>query len=154
MDQRNKWIANQVRLGWLFLGGGLVVGLMGILLERQAAPGPFNSRLLTGLGILLLGIGAGYLVRYRAALKDSAAARRLVAEERDERSLLIRAQAGNRAYWISAGLFYLGLMWASFAANGSLPALGGDVLWYFLAAGVLLPFGVYLASVLSDERNR
>ncbi len=153
MDKRTNWIAGRVRLGWLFLGGGALVGLAGVWLELQAA-GPSNFRLLTGLGILLLGIGVGYLVRYRAALKDSAAARRLVAEERDERSELIRARAGNRAYWVSAGLVYLGLLWASFAANGRLPALDGDVLWAFLAACALLPFGVYLASVLSDERNR
>lgn len=41
----------------------------------------------------------------------------------------------------------------SFAANGNLPALRGDVLWCFLAAAVLMPFGVYVGSILIDQRN-
>lgn len=44
-------------------------------------------------------------------------------------------------------------MWASFAANGSLPPLAGDALWFFLAACVLVPFGVYVASILIDQRS-
>jgi hypothetical protein len=78
---------------------------------------------------------------------------RLTVEERDERTVLIRTRAGNRAYWVSTALIYLGLMWVSFAANGSLPALTGNTLWFFLAAGVLIPFGVYITSILVDQRN-
>ena len=92
-------------------------------------------------------------MRYRAALKDEQSARRLNVEERDERTVLIRARAGNRAYWVSAALIYIGLMWASFAANGGLPPLTGNTLWFFLAAAVLFPFGVYVASILFDQRN-
>ena len=36
---------------------------------------------------------------------------------------MIRARAGNRAYWVSTVIVYAGLMWVSFAASGSLPAL-------------------------------
>jgi hypothetical protein len=77
----------------------------------------------------------------------------MAAEERDERSLMIRNQAGNRAYWVSAALVYLGLMWASFAANGDLPELSNDLLWYYLAAGFVIPFGVYAVSIVIDQRN-
>jgi len=92
-------------------------------------------------------------VRYRPALKDEGSARRLSVEERDERTVLIRARAGNKAYWVSTMFFYIGLMWASFSADGSLPALSGNTLWFFLAAGVLVPFGMYIINILIDQRN-
>ena len=153
MDNRTKWISTRIRMGWLFLAAGAFVALVGIFTELQFAYLPYNFRIITGLGILLAGIGVGYLVRYRAALKDEQSARRLTVEERDERTVMIRTRAGNRAYWVSTTLIYIGLMWASFAANGSLPALTGNILWFFLAAGVLIPFGVYITSILVDQRN-
>jgi hypothetical protein len=153
MDNRTKWIATKVRLGCMFLAVGALVAMFGIFIKLQFAFLPYNFRIITGLGILLAGIGVGYLVRYGAALKDEQSARRLIVEERDERTVLIRARAGNRAFWVSTGLIYTGLMWVSFAANGSLPALAGDTLWSFLAASVLIPFGVYITSILVDQRN-
>ena len=42
-------------------------------------------------------------------------------------------------------------MWVSFAANGSLPELSPDALWFALAAVVILPFGVYAASLAYDQ---
>jgi hypothetical membrane protein len=153
MDNRTKWISNNIRMGWIFLAAGVFAALVGIFIERQYSYLPYNLRIVTGLGILLAGIGIGYLVRYRGALKDELSAKRLNAEERDERAVLLRARAGNRAYWVSAVLVYGGLMWASFAANGGLPELNGDVLWFFLAASVVIPFGVYIVSLLVDQRN-
>ena len=154
MDNRTKWISTRIRIGWAFLAAGALAAAIGFFTAVQYVGRPYDySRIITGLGILLAGIGIGYLVRYRAALKDEGSARHLTAEERDERLVLIRARAGNRAFWVSTLLVYAGLMWASFAANGRLPALGGDVLWYFLAAAVLIPFGVYAASILVDERK-
>jgi ABC-type uncharacterized transport system permease subunit len=140
-------------MGWMFLSAGVFVAVVGIFSELQFSDLPYNFRIITGLGILLAGIGVGYLVRYRVALNDEQSARRLTVEELDERNVLIRSRAGNRAYWVSTALIFTGLMWASFAANGSLPALTGDTLWFFLAAGVLIPFGVYIISFLNDQRN-
>jgi hypothetical protein len=125
---------------------------MGAWLEFQYLYVANNFCILTGLGILLGGVGIGFVVRYRPALKDTQSARRLNAEERDERTMLIRARAGNRAYWVSAALIYIGLMWVSFSW-ADLPLLGGDALWYYLAACVVIPFGVYIASILLDERS-
>lgn len=153
MDNRMKWISTRIRMGWMFLAVGAFIAVVGIFIELQYSYLPYNLRIITGLGILLVGIGIGNLVRYRAALKDEQFARRLTVEERDERTVLIRARAGNRAYWVSAALIYIGLMWASLAVNGGLPDLSGDVLWYFLAAGVVLPFGVYITSILVDQRK-
>jgi hypothetical protein len=153
MDNRTSWIVARVTLGWIFLVAGVLVGSLGILMEISYSYVPFDFRLITGLGILLAGIGVGFLIRYRAALKDEQNLRRLTAEERDERTVMIRNRAGNKAYIVSAIMIYSGLMWTSFAANGSLPALAGDALWIFLAASVVVPFGVYVASILLDQKN-
>jgi hypothetical protein len=153
MDNRMKWVSAKIRTGWIFLATGAFMAVLGRFIEHRYSYLPYNLRIITGLGILLAGIGVGYLVRYWAALKDEQSAKRLTVEEWDERTVLIRTRAGNRAYWVSIVLIYTGLMWASFAANGGLPELNGDVLWYFLAAGVLVPFGVYIASILIDQQN-
>lgn len=153
MDNRKQWIATRMRIGGLLLAAGLLVALAGIVAEILFEFPSDNYRIITGLGILMIGIGVGYLVRYGAALKNEESARQLSAEERDERTVLIRARAGNRAYWVSAAVIYGGLMWTSFAINGALPALSGDVLWTFLATAVLVPFGVYSLSILIDQKN-
>ena len=153
MDSRKNWISARIRLGSVFLIAGVLVASLGIFTEMTFYYLTYNFRIITGVGILMIGVGVGYLVRYGAALKDEQAARRLTAEERDERTLMIRTRAGNRAYIVSAVLVYLGLMWSSFAASGSLPALAGDALWFFLAACLLIPFGFYVASILIDQSN-
>jgi len=154
MDSYTKWVSTRVHLGWVLLAAGVLVIVIGVAAEWQFADQPYNLKIITGAGILLAGIGISYLVRYGAALKKGGdSARRMAVEERDERSRMIRRGAGNRAYWVSAVLVYLGLIWASFAANGDLPALSGDVLWYYLAASFIVPFGVYAVSIVIDERN-
>ena len=153
MDNRTSWIKTRMRTGRIILAAGALVAVVGVFAELQYAYLHYNFRIITGLGILLIGVGIGYLVRYSAALKDEQSARRLTIEEKDERNVLIRARAGNRAFWVSTALIYIGLMWTSFAENGSLPPLIGNTLWIFLAAGVLVPFGVYITSILLDQRN-
>ena len=153
MSDQNNWLYNKIRLGWVLLVGGVMLAIAGVIIGLVYSTLPFDPRIITGVGILLIGIGLGNLVRYRSTGKDAAAIRRMNAEERDERTVLIRSRAGNRAYWVSTALIYTGLMWASFAANGKLPELTGDVLWYFLVISVVLPFIVYVASILSDEHK-
>ena len=153
MDNRKKWIVNKVNLGWVLLAAGILLGATGVILGRMFSSLPYNFGILTGLGIFLAGIGINNVITYRIALKNKQVAERLAVAERDERTVFIRSRAGNRAYWVSAALVYAGLMWESFAANGNLPALAGSVLWYFLAAAVLIPFGVYVGSILIDERR-
>jgi hypothetical protein len=153
MNNRKKWISSRIRMGWMFLAAGVFVMMVGVFSELKFTHPSFNFRIITGTGILLSGIGVGYLVRYTAALKGESSARLVTVEEMDERNVLIRTRAGNRAYWASSILIYIGLMWASFAANGDLPALTGDALWFFLAASVLIPFGVYITNILNEQRK-
>lgn len=153
MNNRKKWISTKIRLGWMFLAAGVIVAAAGILIGVEYSHLPYNFRIITGLGILLIGVGIGYLVRYKSAQKDEQSARRISVEERDERTVAIRSRAGNRAFLVETGLVYIGLMWVSFAANGSLPPLEGDTLWFFLAAAMLIPFAVYIGSILVDQQN-
>lgn len=153
MSNTSKWIEQKLRLGWLTLACGLVVGLIGLALERMFIDLSFNTRIVTGVGIFLIGLGLANLVRYGASRSDAQAARRLAIEERDERTQLLRARAGQRAYYLSAALTYALLMWSSFAGGGELPDLSGDVLWFALAALFLLPVGLYIASIVIDQKN-
>jgi hypothetical protein len=153
MSERNGWIANRVRFGWILVvaGAALIVG--GIALGRLNEVQPWNYGILTGLGIVVIVFGIDRIVRYRPALRDEAAARQLTMSERDERTNLIKARAGSRAYWASALLVYGGLMWVSFASNGSLPKIDDDGLWWFLAAAFLVPFAVYAGSIVVEEQR-
>jgi len=153
MNKQVNWIKQQLRLGWIALAAGIVFSLAGLLLPRLVNGLPFNARIITGLGIFLLGVGIAYLARYSAARRDPRAAARMSSEARDERIQGIRARAGNRAYWVSTAIVYAGLMWVSFSASGSLPVLSADALWYFLAAAVILPFAVYAASLAYDQQH-
>ncbi len=152
MTERMNWLRTRARIGWLLLAGGLAVLAASLVAARLDQNASFNFNIIGGLGIAVGGLGLAYLVRYGLALRSEEAAHRVMVEERDERGVLIRQRAGDRAYWTSALVVYVGLMWSSFAANGQLPALEGDVLWNFLAIAVLVPFGVYAVSVLVDQR--
>ena len=77
---------------------------------------------------MILGIGIVYLNRYVILRRDTQASRRMIIEERDERTKLLRSRAGNRAYWVSTAMAYILLIWVSFAESGSLPALTPDTL--------------------------
>ncbi len=153
MTERTQWLRWRARLGWLLLAGGLVL-LAGSLVATATNPNAtFNFRIVGGLGIFIAGLGLAFAVRYGGALRSEAAARRVMVEERDERSVLIRQRAASRAYWTSAVLVFGGLMWSSFAANGQLPQLEGDGLWNYLVAATVVPLAVYMGSVVLDERT-
>jgi multisubunit Na+/H+ antiporter MnhG subunit len=152
MSRQNKWIDRRIRLGWIFLAAGILVTLLGILLLKLADDLSFSEKIITGLGIVLLGVGTSQLIRYGAARRGSQPALNSIVEERDERTQLIQARAGNRAYMVSTALTIGGLMWVSLAENGVLPPLSGDVLWYFLAVLVIIPIVVYTVSVASDQK--
>ena len=153
MKNSKQWIEKRIRTGWIILIAGILVSASGLLSELKISGQPFDFRIVTGLGILLIGIGIGILVRYGSAARDESAAKRITNEEHDERTLFIRAKAGNRAYWVSTAMVYAGLMWVSFASNGKLPKINEDALWYFLALAIILPFGIYLYNVIHEEKS-
>ncbi|NLT72593.1 MAG: hypothetical protein GXX94_00155 [Chloroflexi bacterium] len=153
MSSGRRWFARQLRLGWWLSVGGVALVLAGIGLDRLAAKLSFDPRIVAGLGILLLGLGLSFLLRAWVLRHEEQAARTLLAEERDERSRMLRERAGSRAYGVSALLSWGGLMWASFAHIGYLPALSDDAHWNLLAGLVIVPFLVYLVSFVADQQR-
>ncbi len=66
---------------------------------------------------------------------------------------MIRQRAGTRGFWTSLVMTYTALMWLSFASNGSLPAPSADALWLYLSAAVVIPFLVYIGSIIHNNKN-
>jgi uncharacterized membrane protein YfcA len=151
MNNQFSWIERKLRLGWILIVAGAILAFAGILLRWLVEELPFNERIITALGILLLALGIAQLVKYRVASRDREAARRLTANERDERMMMIRSRAGHRGFWVSIGLTYTVLMWLSFADSGSLPPLSPDMLWFVMAGVVLVPMAVYIGSIIRDN---
>lgn len=152
MNNHEQYIQNRVRAGWGLLVLGIVLFTVGLALQHVFQV-PFNARVISGLGIFFGAVGLAQMFRYRLVQNDRKAATRLVNAERDERSQMIRARSGNRAFWVSIGLTYAALLWLSFASNGSLPAPTPDGLWFFLAAAVVIPFVVYVVGIMLGEKN-
>lgn len=146
MSNHSQWREKKQRKALALLGAGLLVVLVGAALELWAGGLGFDPRIITGVGIFFLGLGGAQYFNNRVTRGDEVSVARKIAEEKDERLVMIRNRAGNRAFWVSLVLGYAGLLWSSFASNGQLPALEGDVLWFFLAGLVTIPFGVYLIS--------
>lgn len=153
MNDKKKWINNRIRIGWFFIGLGILFILVGVYFEINYSYIPYNVSIITGLGILWAGIGIGLIVRYMAGKKGAQSAKRLMFEELDERNQLIRYRAGYRGFWVAIILIYIVLMWLSMAANGSLPPISKDVMWYLQAACVVIPFIVYFVSVILDQKK-
>jgi len=153
MNNQTKWLNQKIRTGWFFIGLGILFILVGVYFEINYSYIPYNVSIITGLGILWLGIGIGLVVRYMAGKKGDQSAKRLMVEELDERNQLIRYRAGYRGFWVAIILVYIILMWLSMAANGSLPPIGKELLWYLQVLCVVIPFGVYLTSVLIDQKK-
>ena len=151
MNKNMEWINRQIRLGRILIAAGLIAIIIGIVLPGIVSGLQFNPRIITGIGIVVLGIGISYQVRFGPVVRDAQAARRLVSEERDERMQLIRGRAGYRAFWTAEALIYAGLMWVSFAESGSLPPVSTDTLWYFLAVAVIVPFIVFAVGMKLDQ---
>jgi ABC-type uncharacterized transport system permease subunit len=153
MSSNKTWLARQRRIGWTLGVAAVVVGVTGLALQAAATGLPFDPRLVTGLGIVLLGLAIAALMRGGVASRAGDTSTRLGVEELDERNVAIRRFAGNRAFVVSVSLTYALLMWVSFAANGQLPVISPDGLWYALTAAVVLPLVVYVVSVVQAERS-
>jgi hypothetical protein len=39
------------------------------------------------------------------------------------------------------------------SGNGDVPALAGDLLWWYLVSALLVPFAVYAGSITIDEQR-
>ncbi len=152
MNDQQNYLQNRVRMGWGLLILGVVLFASGLVLQFIFVV-QFNARIVSGLGIFFAGLGLAYILRYQSVQRDRQAASRLVNEERDERNRQIRARAGNRAFGVAMVIAYTALMWLSFASSGSLPVPTSNGLWLYQAAAVIVPFSVYIGSIVIDQKN-
>jgi hypothetical protein len=136
--------------GWLILGVILIVAGLALQFLMQVS---FNPRIVSGLGIFLAGTGGAELIYFYTLKKEPKTRQRLYNEEKDERSRMIRDRAGSRGFYGAMGMVFIGLMWVSFAGNGSLPTPSMDVLWFYLAATFCIPGLIYLGSIIYDQNN-
>ncbi len=67
--------------------------------------------------------------------------------------MFIRYRAGYRGFWVAIVLVFIVLMWLSMAANGSLPPVGKELLWYLQVVCVVFPFLVYVISMIIDQKR-
>lgn len=153
MNNQNDYLKKQQKTGYYMIGAGIITALVGIIMESIIRNPSFNLRIITAIGILLIGLGFGRVLKYRLTASDPQSAARLVNTEKDERRKFLRDRSGFRAYIISGILAYILLMWVSFADSDSLPRLSDDALWYALVAVVVLPAVTFMVSYLYEDKR-
>jgi hypothetical protein len=152
MTNIKKFLERQRSLARIFLIAGLITAAGGAVLERTNVFLGVDPRLVTGLGILLLGLSLACWLKYFNGRKDPQAARRTISAESDERMIVIKNKAGQNGFWVGLAMTYGLLMWESISSNGALPALSDDARWFWLAAAVVLPMLIYIASIVQGNK--
>lgn len=142
--------------GLAMIAMGLILVVAGLLLPLLVDVGTpsFNPRLIPAAGVVLLGVGLGYLVQYASIRLNPQAAQEMVIQARDERFRLIRARAGNRAFWVSITMTYIVLLLVSLAGSGNIPALSDDALTIMLVTTVVAPMIVYIVGLVYEQVNK
>jgi len=153
MNNKSKWIQRRLHLAFVFLLTSIATLAVGITLELGAESLPFDARSVTAFGILLLGVAIAFLTPYFQWRRNPEAATRLANQAQDERYRMIRARAGNRAYWASLVIACLGLTYISTMLGNMVPVLSTNTLWYYMTALVALPYLVYATSYGYDEKH-
>jgi hypothetical protein len=137
--------------GWAAVVGGILLFLVGLGL-RMYLPGTIaDTRLLEGLGILLVGWGVIPLINTLLSRRNPKAAHRRHLDENDERALSIRNQAAFSALIVSeAGSSLLLIVYSAMTRGQS----GFDPLWLGLVGLVIIPIGVYAVEVNRLNRSQ
>lgn len=155
MSKQMSLVKSKLVLGLALLAAGLILVVAGLLLLRlvQVDTLGFNPRLIPAAGVVLLGVGMAFLAQYATTRLDPQAARQMLIDARDERSRLIRARAGNRAFWVSVPMTYIVLLWVSLSISGNIPALSDDALTFLLVLNVIAPVIVYAVGFFYEQFN-
>ena len=102
-----------------------------------------NNKLISALGLLATGVAIGVLVKYITLKRNPDVAKRVLAEESDERNQAIRDRAGSRGFEAAIGISALALIIYS-AVNIQAVQPDPDPLWWLLAFLVFIPLSVYV----------
>lgn len=141
MNDHKEEIDLKIRRGWYLLALGVLMIIGGIVLNQLHFL--MNNKLISALGVLAAGGAIGVLVKYITLKRNPEVARRVLAEETDERSQAIRDRAGSRGFEAALGIAALALIVYS-AVNIQISQPDPDPLWWFLAFLVVIPLGVYI----------
>jgi hypothetical protein len=153
MDSMENYTNKHRSFARIFLIAGLIIAAAGVTLESIHLSLGVDPRLITATGILLLGLSLASWVRYLSARRDPQTALRTINAESDERMTAIKNLAGQRGFWVALAITYSLLMWESISSNGALPILTEDGRWFWLAAAVVLPMIVYIASIIQGNKT-
>jgi hypothetical protein len=149
MNNTKGDLQRRIRLGGMLMAAGALLLAVSLLLPLLLPGSMINFRWVGGFGILFLGWGGIYFSRHLMARRNPETARRLLAEERDERNVAIRHRAGYYAF-----LFY-------FLSSGfalviySAMTRGQDVngLWVYMALMTILPPVFYVGYLFWLEKQ-
>lgn len=148
MHNQTKWAKGILTWGFVASGFGLVLMAAGFLLSEPLSNLGLDRMLIIASGIFVFVLGVVSLLQYAFVRKHPQSGEQMMIQERDERIHSIRALAGSRAYGVSSSIAVLLLLWASFEGTNRLPDLSGDLLWFSLAALVVLPGVVYIGWII------
>ena len=151
MLNQTNWTKNILRWGLVLTGVGLLAAVVGFMLARLVGDNIYISHVLPSVGTVLIGLGIINLAQYTYVRHNPEAGRQMMIGERDERMQLIRARAGQRAFWISNVMAYFLLTWISFADDIGLPQLSKEAIWLSLLVLVILPLIAYMAWIIREQ---
>ncbi len=134
---------------WLF-AVGVVMIFLGILISTLFSAVQLNPKIVITIGLLITGWGAGNLFKYRLMRQNPQETQQMLIHERDERTQMIRAQAGNTAFVFMIEVMCLALLIYSITRPENTQF---DPLWVFLAAMIILPMAIYVYQLIHLDRK-
>jgi hypothetical protein len=137
--------------GWAGVVGGILLFLAGLGLRLYLPGSIADTRLLEGLGILLIGWGVIPLVQTIKSLINPLSARRERLAESDERATILRNQAGFDAFLFAIVANSILLVVYSAFTRGQ---TGFDPIWLGLVVLVVSPIIVFSVTLLWLNRTR
>ncbi|HVN55871.1 MAG TPA: hypothetical protein VMT46_16175 [Anaerolineaceae bacterium] len=151
MRNQSSWRKNILTWGLVFVGLGVGVALLGLVLPRLGISLP--EGLILGASVMLLILGFVSLLQYAYVRANPRAGQQMQIKENDERLQWIRARAGQRAYGLSGSLAFAVLIYTTFAGDVGLPALSGNALFFSLLAVVVIPFLAYIGALVYEQNH-
>ncbi|MCE1252792.1 MAG: hypothetical protein LWX83_04495 [Anaerolineae bacterium] len=141
MKTSNSYFSRRLKIGTFILAAGMIVTIAGTFVSILQPEAQSLRKWIISMGFLLLGIGTANFIRYYSISQNAIAARRAELAEKDERSLMIRNQAGYSAYLFSTVVAYGALMIYS---NLTQSTPGFDFFWFYLVFAAVAPSIFYI----------
>lgn len=148
MEHKLKKSNSELIKAGLMLGVGIVFFVAGLFTFNNPTFIPY-LHLIQGIGLFLVVMGAWSLFQYWRYQKDPGAQKRARIEGTDERRLWIQYRSGNNAFKAGVSMTYLALLFAGATEKD----LSSDLVWWVLAANVVVTLMVYAVSLIQYEKT-